>query len=210
MSEVGRIGVSCPERREPDEVHLMSEKLAVVPGTEPRGAPGARSLHLTTLLPSCPLVLLNVDVGDHAVLTDRACGCPIGALGLTRRAHSIGSREKLTTEGMSFVASELAWLVEEALPRRFGGGVADYQLVEQRGELSRIEVLASPAVGELDEDEVVRTVLESLAGLGEAQRMMAEQWREAGTLRLARGMPHENGSGKVAHLYLRTAAEGGR
>ena len=97
---------------------------------------GSGRIVMTTLLPSSPKLLLNVDVGDHAVMTERACDCPMGGVGLRTTLRSIASDEKLTTEGMSFVAGEIAWLLEEALPERIGGGCGDYQLVEERTGLA--------------------------------------------------------------------------
>jgi hypothetical protein len=202
MSEVGRIGMACAERRTIDEVHLMTDKVAAIqrPGGDGSGA--ERALHLTTLLPSSPMILLNVDVGDHAVLGERTCGCPFGRLGLTARAHGIASHEKLTAEGMAFVAGEVGWLLEEALPKRLGGSVGDYQLVEERGLLPRVRIVVSPAVGELDEDEVVRVALSSLASLGEGQRLMAEQWHQGGTLQVERRPPYVTRGGKVQLLHV--------
>lgn len=193
MGEVGWIGLSCPHRREPDEVHVMTDKLAVIqpPAAAAGGAGNERALVLTTLLAVCPKVLINVDTGDHATLATRACGCPAGELGMYTVAHSIASHEKLTTEGMSFVASELAWLLEQALPARFGGAVGDYQLVEDRsGALTRIRIVVDPAIGAAPESAVVAAALECLAGLGEGQRMMAEQWAQSGVLGVERRVPY--------------------
>ena len=202
MSEVSYIGIACPERRALDEVHLMTEKVAVIQGRGGGPSPADRALHLTTLLPSCPKILLNVDTGDHAVITERSCGCPVGELGLTTRAHAIASHEKLTWEGITFTSSEVSWLLEEALPERLGGNLTDYQLVEeQTNTLPRISVLVSPAVGELDEGEIARALLESLSTLP-AGRLMAEKWRQTGTLQVLRREPYATRAGKVQPLHV--------
>ena len=83
-----------------------------------------------------------------------------------------------------------------------GGNLADYQLVEeQTNTLPRISVLVSPAVGELDEGEIVRAVLESLSTLA-AGRLMAEQWRQTGTLQVLRREPYVTPGGKVQPLHV--------
>lgn len=207
MGEVGWIGIACPHREALDEVHLMTDKLAVIQPPGSGSSPAARALVLTTLLPTCPKILLNVDTGDNAVLGRRDCDCPAGSIGLNTTAHSIVSHEKLTTEGMSFVGSEIAWLLEEALPARFGGGVGDYQLAEERTEtLSRVTVVVDPSVRPVPDAEVIETTLASLASLGAGQRLMAEQWAQAGTLRVARRSPYVTAGGKQGHLHVVGAA----
>lgn len=203
MGEVGWIGIACPHREALDEVHVMTDKLAVIQPPGPRSSPAERALILTTLLPSCPKILLNVDTGDNAVLGRRECDCPVGSLGLDTTAQAIASHEKLTTEGMSFVGSEIAWLLEVALPARFGGSVGDYQLVEERTSTqSRVTVVVAPAVPPAPGAEVIATVLDSLAGLGAGQRLMADQWAQAGTLRVARREPYVTAAGKQGHLHV--------
>lgn len=203
MGEVGWIGVACPERESIDEVHVLADKVAIV---QP-GEGAARPLVLTTLLPSSPKVLINVDVGDHAELRVRSCGCPTGSLGMRTTLRSIASHEKLTIEGMNFVGSDIAWLLEEALPARLGGAVGDYQLVEDRSRaLGRIGVVVPPSAAGTDE-EVTAATLELVGELGDGQRLMAEQWRQAGALFVRRGEPYVRGD-KVQHLHqIRDAAQ---
>lgn len=203
MGEVGWIGIPCPHREALDEVHLATDKLAVIQPPGPRSTPAERALVMTTLLPSCPKILLNVDTGDHAVLVRRECDCPAGGLGLETTARAIASHEKLTTEGMSFVAAEIAWLLEEELPARLGGTIGAYQLVEERtGTLSRVTIVVDPSVPPSPDAEVIAVALAALASLGEGQRLMAEQWRQAGTLRVARRRPHVTPGGKQGHLHV--------
>lgn len=203
MGEIGWIGVACPNRRSIDEVHLVADKVASIQPQVDRGR-GSGPLVLTTLLPSCPKILINVDVGDEAVVDERDCDCPVGRIGMRTTLRSISSREKLTTEGMSFVGSEIAWLLEEALPARLGGGVGDYQLLEDRsGSLSRIGVVIDPDVSAPGEAEITAAVLELLGGLGPAQHLMAEQWRQAGALHVSRRKPYIAGS-KLQHLHVIT------
>src|SRR5207249_4779647 len=102
------------------------------------------TLYATSLSGSVRKLMLNVDTGDRATLERRDCGCPAGELGLRDHLHAIRSDDKLTSEGMSFLASDLLALVEEVLPARFGGSPVDWQFVEEEVDgLSRVSVVAS-------------------------------------------------------------------
>ena len=97
---------------------------------------------------------------------------------------------------------ELIELLETALPRRFGGGPGDYQLVErEEGALTRLELVVRPDVGELDEQAVAEAALEFLGRDSEGNRMMAEVWRQGGTLRVARREPHVTAAAKTPTLH---------
>jgi hypothetical protein len=204
MSEVGGgVGITCMNRVELDEVHLGIDRLGVI--QRERDAAGIRvgALLFTTLLPTSAKVLLNYESGDYGVVTERDCGCPIGELGFDRHLHTIRSYEKLTSEGMNFVGSDLLQLVEDVLPRRFGGGPSDYQLVEEEvGGLPRVSVVVSPRLGPLDDEAVVSTVLETL-GSGPAYKdMMASFWNTGHTLQVVRREPHATSSGKVPGFHI--------
>src|SRR4029079_17716597 len=127
------------------------------------GAASVDALIYTTILPSSPKLLINVESGDYATVSSRACDCPMGRLGFTTHLSQIRSYEKLTSEGVTFLGTELLRLIEEVLPKAFGGAPTDYQLVEaEESGFSRILVVASPALGALDEGAVVQCVLETL------------------------------------------------
>ena len=207
MVEVGNVGLACAEPAHLDDVHLLTDKLAVIqrhPSGETHG-PAAGALVYTTLLPSCPKLMLNVESGDEGVLTVRPCGCFLGRLGFQHHLGNIRSYEKLTSEGMTFHGTELLRLVEEALPGRFGGTAIDYQLVETEEEgLSRISIVASPRLGPLDEAAVLATVFEVL-GQAPGGRMMTDHWRQGQTLRVVRREPYVTSTAKVLPLRVRQA-----
>jgi hypothetical protein len=202
ISEVGNIGVSCPESEACDEVHLLEGKLAVL--TRHRALSFGESVHalyLTCLSSETSKLMLNVESGDHAILTRRSCECALGRLGFTRRLSDIRSYEKLTTEGMTFLASDVLALVEEKLPRRFGGRSTDYQLVELAQEdRVRVALRISPHVGRLVESEVIEFVFNELRGLGRAERMMSGVWRASQTLTIVRREPEVTAAGKTPAL----------
>ena len=132
----------------------MSDKIATIERDRLVGQGRSRSLERFPypLLPASPKVMLNVESGDYGVRVDRDCGC--GALPVAFRSHlhSIRSYEKLTSEGMSFLGSDLLTLVEQVLPARFGGNPTDYQLAErERDGLPIVSLVVSPSVGKIDD-----------------------------------------------------------
>jgi len=204
MAETGRIAVACAEQGEIDDMHFLSDKLAVLQRDRVVGPNGhsVRAFHYTALLPSSPKLMINVESDDYGVLTERTCGCPFGALGLTTHMREIRSYEKLTAEGNHFLGSDLVDLVERVLPARFGGSPTDYQLIEEEiGGLPRVGVIARPSVGELDESEVVAAVIASLRAKPR-NRLMADMWRDGGTVRLLRREPYTSVTGKILPLHL--------
>jgi hypothetical protein len=157
----------------------------------------------TTLLPTTPKLMLNVESGDYGVLEERRCGCAIEALGYGLHLHTVRAVDKLTSEGMNFLGDDLVRLLEEVLPQRFGGRATDWQLVEEEeGGLPKVSLVASPRVGPLDAASVQACVVGFLNGLPRASDNLGDRWREGGTLRLVRREPHATGPGKVLPLHV--------
>jgi hypothetical protein len=205
LTEAGRVGIACAAPVALDDYHVATDKLAVIRRDRPVGRDGSSvgAFLLTTLVPSCPKLMINVDTGDYGTLVERDCGCPLGALGLRVHAVSVRSYDKLTSEGMTFTGLDLGEVVDEVLPRRFGGNPTDYQLVEEEvGGLPKVSVVASPRVGPLDEAAVAAAVLQSLRDGERVHAMMADVWRTAETLRVVRREPHETAAGKVLPLHV--------
>lgn len=116
MGECGRIGLPCGKGEASDDVHVMTDKLGVI--RRPVENPGSL-VHInvfTTLDPSTPKLMLNVESDDYAEWVERDCGCLLGTLGLRRHMHTIRSHEKLTSEGLNFLGHDLIRLVEEDRP----------------------------------------------------------------------------------------------
>jgi hypothetical protein len=203
-NEVGRIGMTCAARSAPDEVHLLSDKVAIFQrDVQARTRRVENGVVLTTVWRYSPKLLLNVESDDTAIVEQGPCGCPLGDLGLTTRMHTIRSWEKLTTEGMTFTAAMTVRLVEELLPQRFGGGPTDYQLVEDRsGSLSKIIIVVSPRVGELQPDVIREVVLQALGEAGRGEMQMANTWRDAGLPHVERREPYTTGRPKLLPLHV--------
>lgn len=205
IAEAGRLGMACGDPAAVDDVHLFVDKLAILQRSRDSGPAGTRvpALYVTTLHPASPKVMLNVEVGDYGQMLDRMCDCPFGEIGLTRHLHSIRSYEKLTTEGMHFLGSDLLRALESVLPRRFGGDPTDYQLVEEDVDgLPRVQVVVSPRVGEVDEPALIEALLEVLNRPGGGEPMMTDWWRQGRVLRVVRREPYATGAAKIQPLHI--------
>lgn len=197
----GSVSSGCLAPQAPDDVHLFSDLNAVIRAdgpTPPRGA-----LLLTSLRATSPFIFINLVMGDCAVLTERACGCPLEALGWRTHLHGIRSFEKLTAGGMTFMDTDVVRVLEEVLPQRFGGGPADYQLVEDAADNGqpRLRLFVHPNVGPADAARLMETFLAALAGGSDTERLMVNQLRQERILDVERAAPHATSSGKVLHLW---------
>lgn len=201
----GSISHGCLDPEAPDEVHLFDDLHALIPAatTADGGELPGSAILATSLRPTAPLILLNVSMGDRAVLTRRRCGCPLEALGWSTHLHTIRSFEKLTAGGMTFFDTDVIRVLEEVLPARFGGGPTDYQLVEEDGTHGqpRLRLLVHPAVGPLDADALIEAFLAEIGSGAGAERVMAIQWRTARLLQVERTPPRATASGKILHLH---------
>jgi hypothetical protein len=208
--ECGPIAGACDAPIAADETHLHHDRNALVqpgPGTDVNGLP-ADGLLLTTIQPDAPVILLNVSLGDRAVLERRTCGCPQESLGWATHLHDIRSFEKLTAGGMTIVDADVILILDEVLPRRFGGGPTSYQLVEVTSEEApRLSLLVHPALGRLDEGAIRDAFLESIADLSPAGRVTALRWRADGLPRVERRPPLTTATGKILHIHQRGASD---
>jgi hypothetical protein len=203
MTETGLIGLACLSPEAPDDVHLAEGKVATIERPIAVGGHGhhVAGLFHTTLLPASPKVMINVESGDYGVVRRRACGCGALPAEFSRHLHTIRSYEKLTSEGMSFLGTDLLTLVEQVLPSRFGGTPTDYQVVERELDgLTRVGVVASPGLGPLDPDAVVGAVLDFWRSRNAGGELMAEIWEQGGTLELLREEPATTSGGKILPL----------
>jgi phenylacetate-coenzyme A ligase PaaK-like adenylate-forming protein len=205
LSEAGPLAGGCVQREAVDEVHLFEGKIAVIqrPVSTSAGVEHADVLHLTTLLPATPKILLNVDTGDTATISLRDCGCPLHRPSMRTRVHTIRNYEKLTTSGMHFTASEILNLVETVLPAKFGGDPTDYQFVEEHAqELSTVAIWIHPRLGPLEDETVVETALRALGADSRGNSMMASNWRQGHSLRVVRREPYVTPAAKTPPIRV--------
>jgi hypothetical protein len=205
--ECSAIGHGCLVPGAPDDVHVLGDLHALVqpgPDVDVPGLPPA-ALFLSSLRLTAPYVLLNVSMGDEAVVSTRRCGCPLERLGWATHLHTIRSHEKLTAAGMTVLDSDVIRILEEVLPARFGGGPTDYQLVEDedRAGRPRLRLVVHPALGPLDDAALVDAFLCAVGRRGGAEAIMAHVWRAAQLLRVERRAPHTTPTGKILHLHVR-------
>jgi hypothetical protein len=206
----GTIGHGCLAPSEPDDLHLFDDLRAVIqPGDGVMGnGLVPTSLLFTSLRPAAPFVLLNVSLGDRAVLARRACGCALERLGWTTHVHTIRSLEKLTVGGMNLLDADMISVLEEVMPACFGGGPADYQLVEQEEKDGhrRLRLVVHPAVGPLDAATVADAFLAAVGRRSGVEGLASLLWRESGILRVERRPPESTAGGKIIHVHVRPPA----
>ena len=200
FSEGGNVGSQCAQAGPLDDIHVSLDAFAVV--QRPRPLPNGSvvdSLLLTSLRSATPKVLLNTEIGDHAVLEMRRCGCRFDEYGYVQHLHTIRSFGKLTGDGVTFIGSDILHVFEEILPRLFGGGPADYQLVEEQASdgRPRYRLLVDPNLGPLDDQAVISAFLGALSRLRRPYGFMVEQWTRVGALEVARLPPRPGARGKV-------------
>lgn len=204
MAELGNLGFPCADGSSFDDIHLMTDKVAVIQREKKLGA-GELSVNgfvYTTILPHCPKIMLNVESDDYAEVEERDCGCPFGALGFRTHLTGIRSYEKLTSGGVTFLGTELLRLIEEVLPKAFGGRPTDYQLSEEEeGGFTKVSILISPRVGEVNEGDVIRETI-SFLGRFPGGDIMSDQWVQGGTLRVVRREPYTTASAKILPLHI--------
>jgi hypothetical protein len=152
--------------------------------------------------------MLNVESEDYGILERRACNCPLGGLGFDLHVRQIRSFDKLTSHGVTFLGADMIELLEQELPSRFGGGPTDYQFAEreQRHGLVEVNLVISPEVGPVNHEELLAAVYSFLDRI-RGGRIMANEWRQGGVLRVVRRQPYRTVSGKVPSVHVLRSEE---
>ena len=203
MSEVGHVGIACADPVTLDDVHFLSDKMALIQPLAAQDGGRGGAFFLTSLLALGPRVMINVESGDSGVYEERDCACSFGALGFRGHVHTIRSYEKLTAGGMHFLGYRLIELLEEVLPRKFGGAPVHYQLVESEEDgITTVYLCIDPRVGPIDEAAVLTTIYQSLERFSPGHRMMADHWRDAQTVKILRRECYTTPSSKVNSLHI--------
>jgi hypothetical protein len=202
----GSVGNGCGEPAYTDDIHVNRHTFAVLAAPEghPLRAESISPLLFTTLLPSDPWLLLNVENGDYGILEERDCGCPLQRAGLVLHLHHIRSYEKFTSEGMNYFYGDLYDIFEKRLPAEFGGGSGDYQLAEEEddGGRTHLTLRVHPDVADLNEAQIIERLREYLASGSWEKEFQVKVWHAAGAFRVRREAPHVSARGKILPLHL--------
>lgn len=200
-TEMGTIAMGCGNPEMVDELHLMSDMVAAV--QEDGILPGqAGPLYFTTLNRVMPKVMLNVQLGDMAVMHSRQCGCLFEDLGFSTHLSQVRSYVRYTGEGMALSASRLERIIDDVLVPVHGGSSTDYQLFEMENSegLTRVEIRVSPSVGTIDDERLKRDFINELLKGDEGEQLMARIWMQTGVLSVVRKVPESTSRGKITPL----------
>jgi len=206
MTEMGPLGSGCARPVDLCDVHLFKDVCALI--TWPHVVEGfdiaVPAFNLTSLLPTAPKVLLNLEIDDYGIVEERSCGCELEAYGYTTHLRAIHSYRKLTGEGATLVGSEMLQILEEVLPARFGGSSLDYQLVEREDAqgLTRLYLAVHPRLKIDDEQAIADVVMGALRSSSEMADAARGVWQRAGTLEIRRTAPVLTARGKLFPLHL--------
>jgi hypothetical protein len=211
FSEVGTVGSCCVNATGPNDQHFMQDHLAMI--SAPRLVPGfdieVPAFCFTSLLDSAPKLLLNVESDDYGTVDTKPCGCEWERLGFPVHLRDIRSFRKLTGEGVTLVGSDIEKILDEELPKRYGGSALDYQFAEEedaRG-FTKLILRVAPGIALGDEGEAVEFVLNALERLGSAGSVVTHTWRQAGSIQIRREAPTMTGRGKLMPLDIRARAK---
>ena len=193
-SESGWIGAHFTGDTEHDEVRVFRDAYAVLPSVE-----RPEALEFTSLITAAHKILLNVELGDSAVITEGAGGEPAERWGYDLTLHTIRTFRKITSFGVTFAVADLYPILEKQLPQRFGGTVGDYQLEECQDTKGTAEILLriSPELGPVDDKLVIDELLSAISATQDHYGPMADMLRDADALVVRRERPRLTAAGKV-------------
>jgi hypothetical protein len=205
LSEVGEIGYGCPQAGATDDVHFFHDSAALIQHRR-KVTPAdiyVDAFLFSTILPSTPKILLNVESDDCGVVETRGCDCLFGQMGFNTHIHNIRSFAKLTGSGMTIVGTDFVRILEEVLPAKYGGTAADYQLLEEEDEQGQthLSLIISPEVVAVDEAGAIASVLAELRRVPHPGKLTAGVWAQANIIQVKRTYPISR-MGKVATLHL--------
>jgi len=206
FAEGGFVGAPCGDAQAPDDMHFADYNMALIQHRRPMAEIGGLDAYMFTSLSDLPpKIMLNVESDDFGELALRRCGCPLDAMGMHRHLANVRSFTKLTGEGSTLLGSECVRVLEEVLPREFGGRSIDYQLleVEDSDHLTRLILLVSPEVGPVDERRVLERFISEVRATTSRELRI---WRQAETVQVIRRHPVATPRGKVLPFHTQALA----
>ena len=201
MNEAGPLGVPCANPADQTDVHFLKNRMALI--QRPHKVPGTEEIvsgfSFTSLLPTAPKLLINAGSDDFGIVEERACGCPFDAMGLNVHVRQVRSARKLTGRGITLLGSDIASIIEEKLPGRFGGNAQDFQLIEEedRSGRTKLVLLVSPSVTLEDERAPAEALLEALSHGNPGASLGSAMLRGADALTVRREKPRPSARGKL-------------
>ena len=206
FAEAGSVGIGCAQPLDANDLHFLKDSLALIlyPRQVPNTEITVEAITLTTLLPTTPKVMLNVETDDYGVIETRSCGCGWEAYGFHDHIRYLRSFRKLTGEGVTLIGSEMVQILEEVLPARFGGSPLDYQLMEEEDDkgFTRLTLIVSPKINIPDETKLSEVILEALGKGSDSADLSRAIWNQAKSLRVKRTEPIWTDRGKLMPLHL--------
>jgi len=212
FSEGGAVGLACGDPREPDDMHFAADGYAMILRRRPMPGVGELDAYMfTSLLASAPKILLNVESDDFGEFVQRRCGCVFDELGLHHHLAYVRSFSKLTGEGATVLGTDCVRILEEVLPREFGGRSIDYQLLEAEDEqhLTRLFLVVSPDVGDVDDQRLLARFIQELRRAG-PRSVLPPLWLQADTIRVVRREPVPTARGKLLPFHTQGITGRGR
>lgn len=203
-TELGPVGYACEQMNEGNCVHLFHDAFAAI--SHKRQAPlsdrEVDSLSFTTLLPSAPRILINVEMDDAGVVEKADCDCVFSRLGMRYRLSHLSSFGKLTGFGVSLFGSDVLEVLETTLPQQLGGAAGDYQLVEREmHDGTRMELRVSPRVKLASVEHARDQFLIAVRGCFGGS-LAVRGWRHGEAVEVVQQEPIRTSSGKVLPLHL--------
>jgi hypothetical protein len=208
FTEAGAVGCPCGAPATFDDVHLMMDAFALVRRSREFNGGSADAFVFTSLVPTSPKLLFNAESDDFGDVTERPCGCIWDQLGMRVHISNIRSFSKLTGEGMTLLGTDVMRVIEEILPREFGGRSIDYQLVEVEDEqrITRLHLIVSPSVGPVDEARVIKAFVDGLRAPGQPRSFfLTPLWEQAGTIQVVRREPIVSAGGKLLPFHTQAS-----
>ncbi len=206
MTEAGSVASGCAQPMDGSDVHLFTDAYAMFSYPYPLAAGGVTvpAFNLTTLLPTAPKLMVNVQTDDYGIIEERNCGCELETYGYTTHLRQIRSYGKLASEGVGLIGTEMLRILDEVLPARFGGTPLDYQMLEQEDEqgFTRLYLVISPRVEIEDESAVVAVMLDALRQSSPMADAARTVWQQAQTIQIKRIEPTWTAQGKLMPLHI--------
>lgn len=191
-TETGFIAASCGNRIYPDDMHVYTDRYAIIQRLRKTviGGHSVNTYLFTSLSSNTGKVLLNTEIGDFGRLYIKPCSCLLGGLGMDVHISEVRSYDKLNGEGMTLLGSELDKIVGEMIEKA-AGSPDDYQFWEAQDseDVSKLIIAISPEIRNLNERDFIDSILKKLKSKDIGSNITSQIWRQAGTLQVVRAHP---------------------